>query len=207
MVRLIAVRRSGSIMANPLVWPRNYVVNHQGDAWACWSAVLEAVTTFYIGARYVAGQWKPTKETIYQEYLAAGGPSSQPGSAGDLEKALKVTGHFAGYQRATSGTNNRLHFLPTDRNFQTIKLEIDSGHPVVCVLKYHDHAPRHCVLVYGYTDGATKMVRVADPYPGQTSRDDWDFTEFCTNYRNMAHWSEVGLTQPNEFANLRSLFD
>lgn len=192
-------------MANPLVWPRAYVVQDQGDAWACWAAVLEAVTAYYLGANYNAVGFKPSIASISEEYKAAGGPAKHAGSAGDMEKALKLTGHFAGYQRANLD-NGRRQFQPSNNNFALIRQQIDANHPLICVMKYHAHPPQHVVMIYGYTAGASPVVRVADPSPGQSRKDDWDFTEFCTNYRGMAHWEGVGLTRENEFANLRDLF-
>ena len=193
-------------MPNPLVWPRAFVVGDQVGAWGCWAAVLESVTAYYLAGKYTSVAWKPTQESIQSEYADAGGAAGKPGSAKDLELAVKLTGHLGWIREATeTSPEGRTQFLPTSQNFQLIKDAIDNGHPVVCILKYHTRSVKHAVLVYGYEENP-RAVLVGDPAGGVSRKTKWSFDEFCNAYREHTHLIKICETKENEFANLRSLF-
>ena len=158
----------------------------QGQQNWCWAAATATVSAFYnkppvLTQCDVASQCLGLSCSV--DPLPA--PQTPPWECDRtyaLDTALSVAGHLRG--DAVDGQ------VP----FQTIKSEIDAGHPICCHISWGSDTG-HFIAIVGYSDGAEADVVIEDSLYGAGKPALLPYDVFRQSYQQGGNWDYTYLTQ------------
>ena len=144
----------------------------------CWSAQTVSVSRYY----NPASTW--TQCSLANHEFGKSSCCNSPTPSDCVqgwwpEKSLVTTGNLASHKLAAA-------------TFAEVDREIDHGRPIGVRVDWSGGGA-HALAVYGYLEGSTNFVAVADPWYGPS---DIAYDTLRTSYQLSGTWTETYFTQP-----------
>jgi hypothetical protein len=159
-------------------WDRlAFTMQHQQTTMWCWSALTVSVSKYY----HPSSTW--TQCSLVNNQLGKTTCCNSP-TPGDCvqgwwpELSLPATGNLASHKLSAA-------------TFAEVDSEIDHGRPIGVRVDWSGGGA-HALAVFGYLEGTTNYVAIADPWYGSS---DMAYDTFKTSYQGSGTWTQTYFTQ------------